>query len=447
MHSHPAVIAIMPPPSRQARVERALAARDQQLAALSNRLQELEGPDAAAAFITSQRAEATSPGATVGSRPEPLAPGDVDAANAEVERLLAAHRPTSPPISAQSRSPPISQKVTEVINRSNRSNRSNQSNSRDLRQSPRGWHPPKEPTWHGRADGQSSPLPATHTHPPPHAYPSPLATTVHPQAKLVEGLVLFEREYTREPLERLRDSPVSAVGSDGASASGSSPAAAEGGASQPPVAARGKSGSKLTTSLSSDKVDQTAAHGPAHGSGSPAGLYERGLRQRAKREAAMARRKREKEESEMKNCTFEPNRKNERKEERDKEVRALPVLRVGAVRVGAVRVGAARVGAVRVGAARVGAARVWVVRVGGAGAKRASFHLTRPFAAPRASRRASSATCARSRASERVSQRRPSRPRQSRSSLRPSRAPCQAPKLAQIASAPSRRHCPPCRRS
>ena len=173
MHSHPAVIAIMPPPSRQARVERALAARDQQLAALSNRLQELEGPDAAAAFITSQRAEATSPGATVGSRPEPLAPGDVDAANAEVERLLAAHRPTSPPISAQSRSPPISQKVTEVINRSNRSNRSNQSNSRDLRQSPRGWHPPKEPTWHGRADGQSSPLPATHTHPRPPLSPPP----------------------------------------------------------------------------------------------------------------------------------------------------------------------------------------------------------------------------------------------------------------------------------
>ena len=44
---------------------------------------------------------------------------------------------------------------------------------------------------------------------------------------------------------------------------------------------------------------------PADGRyGSPGGLYERGLKQRAKREAAMARRKKEKDDSEMKNCTF-----------------------------------------------------------------------------------------------------------------------------------------------
>ena len=47
------------------------------------------------------------------------------------------------------------------------------------------------------------------------------------------------------------------------------------------------------------------------------GLYERGLKQRAKREAAIARRKREKEEVERKECPFEPNVKGGASKRRD----------------------------------------------------------------------------------------------------------------------------------
>ena len=54
------------------------------------------------------------------------------------------------------------------------------------------------------------------------------------------------------------------------------------------------------------RAERAAKAKEAQAAGSPGGLYERGLKQRQKREAAISRRRREREAAEMANCTFAP---------------------------------------------------------------------------------------------------------------------------------------------
>ncbi|KAL1515154.1 hypothetical protein AB1Y20_004215 [Prymnesium parvum] len=225
-----------------ARVQRLLAARDEQLGALSTRMQQLCSPASA------ERAH---------SSPTPTG----HPTNAHVEHLYVATRPTPSAFGLRPRSLPFSQKARHA--------------------------PPTPPA------------------PPPSSVVPPSRRTLphSPSQKRGEGMVLFERESTKS-----------------AEGSGVSPAVDMHHPANHSAAGRGKRGELRPQSAE-------AAPSGAYPYVSPGGLYERGLKQRAKREAAMARRKREKDDQELRDCTFEPNRRgehDEHKEERDKETRGAP---------------------------------------------------------------------------------------------------------------------------
>lgn len=114
--------------------------------------------------------------------------------------------------------------------------------------------------------------------------------------KRVDGLVLFDRSSS----------------GDGGWRSGGecgSSSAVEEKLAQPPAASRSKKGETAKSVAPTNLEGRGDGVSPrnqiyTHSDGSPGGLYERGIKQRAKREAAMARRKQEKEDLELKECTF-----------------------------------------------------------------------------------------------------------------------------------------------